>query len=294
MTRVLKIGGRPQADPTLAALIAEAWDVMRRGLGMGAAETADVWDAWNAGPLESFLIELSAQVCRVVDPDTGQALVDVILDKAGQKGTGRWTTQVALELGIAVPTIAAATDARVLSSMKTERERASGLLAGITSAMDGSNRTGVLRDLHDALFAARVCSYAQGLALISAGSREYGWKVDLAEICRIWTAGCIIRARLLGAARAAFLSDPALPNLLLSPEIMPLVRSVQPGWRRTAAYATDAGIPIPAQASALAWFDTYRTARLPQNLTQAQRDAFGAHTYERIDRPGSHHSDWTV
>ena len=275
-------------------LIAEAWDVMRRSLGMSAAETADVWDVWNTGPLESFLIELSAQVCRVVDPETGQALVDVVLDKAGQKGTGRWTTQVALELGVAVPTIAAATDARVLSSMKAERERAAGLLDGVTGPLDRGDKASLLRHLHDALFAARVCSYAQGLALISAGSREYGWGVDLAEICRIWTAGCIIRARLLGAARAAFLADAQLPNLLLSPEISPLVRSVLPSWRRATAHAVAAGIPVPAHASALAWFDTYRTARLPQNLTQAQRDAFGAHTYERIDRAGSHHTDWTA
>ena len=275
-------------------LIAEAWDVMRRGLGMSAVETADVWDAWNAGPLESFLIELSAQVCRVVDPETSQALVDVVLDKAGQKGTGRWTTQVALELGVAVPTIAAATDARLLSSMKAERERASAVLGDGASRIEGTSQAAVLSDLHDALFAARVCSYTQGMALIAAGSREYGWQVDLAEICRIWTAGCIIRARLLQSARAAFLADRELPNLLLGRDIAPLVRAAQPGWRRAAGHATVAGIPIPAQASAMAYFDAYRTSRLPQNLTQAQRDAFGAHTYERVDGPGSHHSDWTV
>jgi 6-phosphogluconate dehydrogenase len=273
-------------------LIAEAWDVMRRGLGMTAAETADVWTDWNRGPLESFLVELSAQVCRVTDPDTGRALVDMVLDKAGQKGTGRWTATVALELGVAVPTIAAATDARVMSSMKSEREAAAGVLAGPTAEVSGASRGDVLRDLHDGLLMARIAGYAQGLALIAAGSKEYAWGVNLAEICRIWTAGCIIRARLLDTARTAFLETPALPNLLVSPAVASQLATAQAGMRRAVMRMAASGIPAPAHATALAYYDAYRTARLPQNLTQAQRDAFGAHTYERTDRPGAQHSGW--
>jgi 6-phosphogluconate dehydrogenase len=275
-------------------LIAEAWDVMRRGLGMRAGETADVWAAWNRGPLESFLVELTAQVCRVSDPDTGQALVDVVLDKAGQKGTGRWTAQVAIERGVPVPTIAAAVDARVLSSMREERVAAAGRLAGPHTSIPEPAPGAVLADLHDALLAGRICGYAQGLALIGAASREYGWGVDLSEICRIWTAGCIIRARLLDEARAALAGERDLPNLMLAPAIAASLDAAQGGWRRTIGRAAVAGLPTPAHAAALSYYDAYRTARLPQNLTQAQRDAFGAHTYERIDREGPQHSTWEV
>jgi 6-phosphogluconate dehydrogenase len=275
-------------------LIAESWDVMRRGLGMSAPETADVFDKWNAGPLESFLAELTARVCRTVDKETGQPLVDVVLDKAGQKGTGRWTAQVGLDLGVAIPTIAAAIDARVLSSLKTERVAASKRLAGPTpsDAYRGDERPQVVSDLHDALYAARVCAYAQGMALIRAGSDRHTWNVNLAEIGRIWKGGCIIRARLLDPVRHAFGAQPALVNLLLDPAIADAIQGVQSGWRRTIIRAAGAGIPLPAHASALAYFDSYRSPRLPQSLTQAQRDAFGAHTYERIDRPGPAHSEW--
>ena len=272
-------------------LLAESWDVMRRGLGMTAAETAGVWERWNGGPLESFLVELSAQVCRVTDPDTGQALVDVVLDKAGQKGTGRWTAQVGLDLAVPIPTIAAAIDARVLSSLKEERVEAARHLQGPASPLDAP-RDAVLQALHDALFASRVCTYAQGLALIAAASREYDWNVDLAEVCRIWTAGCIIRARLLDEARAALTADRGLRNLLLAPGLAASVHAAQDGWRRAVVHGAAAGIPMPCHAAALAYYDSYRTARLPQNLTQAQRDAFGAHTFERIDRPGPQHADW--
>ena len=273
-------------------LIAESWDVMRRGLGMTAAETADVWTAWNDGPLQSFLVELSAQVCRVQDPASGGALVDVVLDKAGQKGTGRWTAQVALELGVAIPTIAAATDARVLSSLKDERVRAAEVLAGPPSAALNEDRPAVLLDLHDALLASRISTYAQGMALIAAASRVYAWGIDLSEICRIWTGGCIIRARLLNTARAAFQADPNLPNLLVARDVAAAVTAAQPGWRNTLRRAIDAGLPVPAHSASLAYFDAYRSPRLPQNLTQAQRDAFGAHTYERTDRAGAQHSEW--
>jgi 6-phosphogluconate dehydrogenase (decarboxylating) len=273
-------------------LIAESWDVMRRGLGMSAGDTAAVWGNWNRGPLESFLIELSAQVCRVTDPETGGALVDVVLDEAGQKGTGRWTAQVALELGVAVPAIAAAIDARVLSSQKEERVQAGHVLRGPEPALASDERDSVLRDLHDGLLASRICTYAQGMALIAAASREYAWHIDLSEVCRIWTGGCIIRARLLDTARSAFASTPDLRNLLVAPDLATALTSAQEGWRRTLERGATLGIPMPAHAAALAYFDAYRTPRLPQNLTQAQRDAFGAHTYERIDRTGPQHSTW--
>jgi 6-phosphogluconate dehydrogenase len=275
-------------------LIAEAWDVMRRGLGMSAGETADVFDEWNRGRLESFLVELTARVCRVIDNETKQPLVDVVLDKAGQKGTGRWTTQVALDLGVPVPTIAAALDARGLSSLKDERLEASRVIGGPspTAGFAGTDQLSVIGDLEAALYAARICAYAQGMALIKAGAEKYAWTIDLAEIGRIWKGGCIIRARLLDPVRKAFETKPGLTNLLLDPGIRESMGNVQAGWRRTIARTAESGIPVPAHASALAYFDSYRTARLPQSLTQAQRDAFGAHTYERTDRPGFVHSEW--
>ena len=277
-------------------LIAESWDVLRRLLGMTAAETADVFEQWNEGPLASFLAELTAKVCRARDPETGKALVDVVLDKAGQKGTGKWTAQVALDLAVAIPTIAAAIDARVLSSMKDQRVAASQRLSGPAKSREytGEDRSQVIADLEDALYAARICAYAQGMALIRAGSERYDWGIKLAEIGRIWKGGCIIRARLLDPVRQAFARTPDLVNLLVDPAIAEGIGKVQGGWRRTVARAADAGIPMLAHATALGYFDSYRTARLPQSLTQAQRDAFGAHTYERTDRPGAVHSDWDV
>ena len=274
-------------------LIAEVWDVLRRGLGMTATETADVFARWNEGPLGSFLVELTAQVSRVTDPETGRALVDVVEDKAGQKGTGRWTAQVALDLAVPIPAIAAAIDARVLSSMKAQRVAAERVLDGPdTRPPFADARQQTVDDLASALYAARICAYAQGMALIQQGSNKYNWRINLAEIVRIWKGGCIIRARLLDLVRSAFTAQPSLVNLLLDPGIAAVVRAAQPGWRRVVARAAEAGIPLPAHGASLAYFDAYRTGRLPQNLTQAQRDAFGAHTYERIDRQGAVHSEW--
>ena len=272
-------------------LIAESWDLMRRGCGMSAAETADVFEEWNKGALESFLVELSAQVCRVMDPVTGQPLVDVVLDKAGQKGTGKWTVQVALEIGIAVPTIAAALDARVLSSLKDERIAAATVLTG-PQVQPGAAREERLRDLAAALYASRICVYAQGFALIRAAARIHQWNIDIAEVARIWKAGCIIRARLLDPLRAAFSATPGLANAMLDPSLARVIADAQAAWRRVVSLGATDGIPLPAHATALAYYDSYRSARLPQNLTQAQRDAFGAHTYERIDQSGPQHSDW--
>ena len=274
-------------------LIAESWDLLRRAAGLSLPSTAAVFERWNTGPLESFLIELTARVSRVPDPETGQYLVDMVLDEAAQKGTGRWTAQVALELGVPVPTIAAAIDARVLSSMKAERVDASRVFGDHTVRSHASNRDEIIEHAERALYAARVCAYAQGMALIRAASRKYGWNVVLSEIARIWKAGCIIRARLLDPIRHAFESAPELPNLLVAPGVASIVHDAQRAWRRTVTVAAEMGIPVPAHATALAYFDSYRTARLPQNLTQAQRDAFGAHTYVRTDRPGSIHSDWS-
>ena len=275
-------------------LIAESWDVMRRSLGMTAPETADVFDEWNRGPLESFLTELTAKVCRTIDPETHHPLVDVVLDKAGQKGTGKWTAQVALDLAVAIPTIAAAIDGRVLSSLKDERVAASKVIPGPRPAesFGKHTRVQVLAELRDALYAARICAYAQGMALIRAGSNEYKWNINLSEIGRIWKGGCIIRARLLDPVRKAFEKQPQLVNLLLDPTLAKGIEDAEDGWRRTVARAAAAGIPMLAHATALGYFDSYRASRLPQSLTQAQRDAFGAHTYERIDRPGAVHSEW--
>jgi 6-phosphogluconate dehydrogenase len=261
---------------------------------LSAAEAGVVFDTWNDGPLESFLTELTAKIGGVMDPVSGHALVDVVQDKAGQKGTGRWTATLALELGVAIPTIAAAIDARVLSSLKDERVAASKTLTGPEpSAVFGrENRRQAIEDLHEALYAARVCTYAQGMALIRSGSQKHNWGINLAEIGRIWKGGCIIRARLLDPVRRAFEARPDLANLLMDPTLGNAVELAQEGWRRTVARAAVAGLPLPAHSSALAYFDSYRSARLPQNLTQAQRDAFGAHTYERVDKPGAVHSDW--
>ncbi len=276
-------------------LIAEAYDLMRRGLGMTAPEMAEQFAEWNQGSLESFLISLTAHVLRVRDEESGQPLVDRILDKAGQKGTGKWTAQIALELGVAIPTVAAAIDARVLSSMKTQRVEAEKLLHGPKGAKFSGARAEALAAIKDALWASKVCSYAQGMNLISAGSREYKWNVKLGEMARIWTGGCIIRARLLSAISAAYQRKPDLTNLLLDEALRPELESAQTGWRRAVTTAQSLGIAVPALAASLTYFDSFRTASLPQNLTQAQRDAFGAHTYERWDHPerGPQHTEWT-
>jgi 6-phosphogluconate dehydrogenase len=275
-------------------LIAEAYDVLRRGLGLTTPESGGVFEEWNRGPLESFLIELTAHICRVIDQESRQPLVDVIQDKAGQKGTGKWTAQVALDLAVAIPTIGAAIDGRVLSSLKEQRVAASKVLGDGISAFAGADREGWKNALRDALLAARVCSYAQGMALIAAGSAKYAWNVNLAEMARIWKGGCIIRARLLDPVRQAFTTAPSLVNLLVDPAIARDLQAAAPGWRRVVAAAASAGIPVPALGASLAYFDSYRTARLPQNLTQAQRDAFGAHKFERVERTGFVHADWGV
>jgi 6-phosphogluconate dehydrogenase len=275
-------------------ILAEAYDVLHRGLGLTTTEAADVFDTWNRGPLESFLVELSAHVCRVRDPETGQPLVDVVQDKAGQKGTGKWTAQIALDLAVAIPTIGAALDARVLSSLKDQRVVASTKISATDTRAPfaGADRAAWTDALRDAVYAARVCSYAQGMALIAAGSAKYSWNINLAEMARIWKAGCIIRARLLDPVRQAFTAAPSLANLLIDPAIAREIEKAAQGWRRIVAAAASGGIPVPSLGASLSYVDSYRTARLPQNLTQAQRDAFGAHTFERVERPGFVHFEW--
>ncbi|HKO56835.1 MAG TPA: NADP-dependent phosphogluconate dehydrogenase [Thermoanaerobaculia bacterium] len=265
-------------------LIAEAYDVLRKGLGASADELADIFDEWNRGPLESFLIEITARIFRVKDPDTGAPLVDKVLDKAGQKGTGKWTAQVALDLAVPIPTIAAAIDARVLSSMKDERVAASQVIKAPSGGLDAGDRKRFIADVHDALYASKICSYAQGMALIEAGSAEWKWSIDMREMARIWKAGCIIRARFLDSIMRAYERRPDLRNLLLDEDFNDRVEQSQDAWRRAVSAAQRAGIPMPAMSGSLAYFDAYRSAELPQNLTQAQRDFFGSHTYQRNDK----------
>ncbi|MFH1530605.1 MAG: decarboxylating NADP(+)-dependent phosphogluconate dehydrogenase [Pseudomonadota bacterium] len=272
--------------------IAEAYDLLRRLGGMSAPEIGAVFDRWNQGPMESFLVEISGRILALRDAGGG-ALVDRVLDKAGQKGTGRWTVQVALDLGIPVPSIAAATDARVLSWYKDERVHAASSLPGPVPT-SGRDREALIGQVHDALHGAKICAYAQGFSLIQAASFKYDWGVNLGEIARIWTGGCIIRARFLDAVMDAFAAEPGLHNLVLAPQIRDRLVGVQDGWRAVLGAAQVAGIPVAGMGAGLAWYDTLRTADLPLNLTQAQRDAFGAHTYQRTDDPdGSFvHTDW--
>ncbi len=248
----------------------------------------------NRGPLQSFLIEITAKIFRKRDAESDAPLVDRVLDKAGQKGTGKWTAQVALDLGVPIPTIAAAIDARVLSSMKSERVAARKVLPEVAGAAP-TNARQFIADVHDALYAAKICSYAQGFALMQAGSHEWNWNIDMREIARIWKAGCIIRAKFLDSIMQAYERRPDLPNLLLDDAFRKDLAAGQEAWRRAVTYAQSNGIPASAFAASLAYFDSYRTADLPQNLTQAQRDLFGAHTYQRNDQGDDApfvHSDW--
>jgi 6-phosphogluconate dehydrogenase len=276
-------------------LIAETYDIMRRALGMSAGEMAEVFTRWNEGKLASFLIEVTAHALAEPDPETGGAIVDIILDAAEQKGTGKWTSMTALELATPVPTIDAAVTARIMSSMKPQRIAASEVLHGPSGSAgaDGSlDREATIAALEDALYFAKVSSYAQGMALLRAASDAYEWNLNLSEIARIWKGGCIIRAALLDPIRQAFADDPALPNLLLAPHIAETVNATAAGARTAIRIARAAGLPCPAMSASLDYFDAYRTPDLPANLIQAQRDFFGAHTFRRIDRDGIFHHQW--
>jgi 6-phosphogluconate dehydrogenase len=275
-------------------LIAEAYDIMRRVLGMSADEMADVFDEWNRGDLESFLIEITAQILRVKDPETGKPLVDLVLDKAGQKGTGKWTSAVALDLGIPIPTINAAVDGRNISARKDERVEASKEIGGPAGTKYEGDRAEMIAAVRDALYASKICSYAQGMNLIQAGSEHYDWGINLGETSRIWKGGCIIRAQFLGKIKQAYDRRADLPNLLLDPDFNSYMQGAQGNWRLAVTTAMRAGIPVPGMSASVGYFDAYRTADLPLNLTQAQRDFFGSHTYQRADRPGDGfvHTEW--
>jgi 6-phosphogluconate dehydrogenase len=274
-------------------LIAETYDVLSRGLGLSAPEIGDVFAEWNRGELKSYLVEISAEVLKFVDPETKRPLVDVILDEAQQKGTGKWMSQNAFDVGAPIPTINAAVEARILSSLKKERVAASRVLSGPSPKYAG-NRDTLIDAAKQALYASKITSYAQGMALLRMASDEYKYDIDPGEVARIWRAGCIIRASLLGDISAAFGRDHALVNLLLDSAFRDAVAQRQQAWRTLVQAAVGLGIPVPGLAVSLAYYDAYRSERLPANLTQGQRDYFGAHTYRRTDREGTFHTHWTT
>jgi 6-phosphogluconate dehydrogenase len=274
-------------------LIAETYAVMKDALGLGYPEMQAIFAEWNRGELDSYLIEITADILGKNDPETGRPMAEIILDRAAQKGTGAWAVAAALELGAPAPVLAAAVGARSLSMLKEERVRAAKALASPAQRFEG-DRAALVAALRDALLAAKVCAYAEGFAIMAAAGKVHDWPLDFGAIASIWRAGCIIRARFLYRIKEAYERDPAVPSLLLDPYFADLVTRAQPAWREVVATATRHGVAIPALSSALAYFDGYRSARLPANLIQAQRDYFGAHTYERVDRPGSFHTEWTA
>ncbi len=273
-------------------LITEAYDLLREGLGLEAGQLAEIFARWNQGDLESFLIETTARVLAQVDAATGQPLVDLILDEAEQKGTGRWTAQSALELGVPITGITEAVFARMLSARKQERTVAAKVLAGPDLGRARRPGDGFVDDVRDALYASKVVAYAQGFDQLATASEHYGWGVDLGAMATIWRGGCIIRARFLDRIRAAYEQDPALRSLLMAEYFRDAVAAAQAAWRRVATTAVDLGVPTPAFASSLAYYDGLRRERSPANLLQGLRDFFGAHTYHRTDRPGTFHTRW--
>ena len=272
-------------------LISEAYYLMENALGMNAEQMHEVFAEWNKGDLNSYLIEITADILSKKDAETGKPMVDVILDKAGQKGTGAWTSQNALSLGIATPTIAEAVFARCISAIKEERVAASKELAGPEAKYTG-NKEEFIEAIRDALYASKICSYAQGFALMAAAAKEYDWKLDFGRIAIIWRGGCIIRAHFLQRIKDAFDRNGNLTNLLLDEYFKEIVEKGQGNWRRVVITAAESGIAVPAFSSALNYFDSYRTGWLSANMIQAQRDYFGAHTYERVDKEGTYHTEW--
>jgi 6-phosphogluconate dehydrogenase len=272
-------------------LISEAYYILKNVLGLSAEELHEIFSEWNQGVLDSYLIEITADIFSKYDTDTKTPLVEMILDKAGQKGTGKWTSQSALDLGIPTPTITEAVFARCISAYKDERVKASQVLSGPHQSFSGDKKD-FIEAIRDALYASKICSYAQGFALMRAASQEYHWQLNFGEIALLWRGGCIIRARFLERIRDAYVRNPELSNLLVDPYFSDALASVQNNWRLVVRTCADLGVPIPAFSASLAYYDSYRQAVLPANLIQAQRDYFGAHTYERIDRPGVFHTEW--
>src|SRR5947199_585281 len=272
-------------------LICEAYAIMKDVLGMKAPELGETFTEWNKGELDSYLIEITSQIFRKIDPETGKPLVDVILDKAGQKGTGIWTLQAAIRQYVVISTINAAVEARVISSRKEERVAASKILPQPRARQFKGNRTRLIDGVRDGLYASKIVSYTRGMELLRSGSAEYKWNLNLSDIATIWRGGCIIRAKFLNRIVQAYRRDAALHNLLLDRYFTRAIKKAQSKWRLVLAIAIKHGVATPAFSASLAYFDSYRSARLPANLLQAQRDFFGAHTYERIDKPCVFHTD---
>lgn len=272
-------------------LIAEVYDLLHRGLGLKAEELGELFSEWNSGELASYLVEITVDILKTIDPETGQPILDVILDEAQQKGTGKWTSQNAFDLGAATHTINAAVASRIISGMKAERVEASTRLTGPTPAFSG-DRQQLVDAVKEALYVGVILAYAQGFGLMQLASDEYGYALDMQRIAKIWRAGCIIRADLLYDIMRAYDRQPTLANLMMDEFFGEAVVNRQGALRYVISTAIGMGIPVYALSSAMAYFDAYRTARLPANLTQAQRDYFGAHTYRRVDKEGSFHTEW--
>ena len=272
-------------------LIAEAYDVLKRVVNASSEELHQAFSIWNSAELNSYLVEITADIFSRTDPDTGKPIVDIILDEAKQKGTGKWTSQNSLDIGVPTHTINAAVDSRIVSGLKAERIAAEGIFEGPDITFRG-DRAAFFEQVRDALYAGMLCCYAQGLALIQIASKEYDYDLNLADIARIWRGGCIIRAALLEDIRVVYAEKPDLPNMLLAEPFRTAIESRQANWRTVIQTAVAHGIPVPGLTASLAYFDAYRTGRLPANLTQAQRDYFGSHTYRRVDKDGVFHTEW--
>ncbi|HEX8898312.1 MAG TPA: NADP-dependent phosphogluconate dehydrogenase, partial [Chthoniobacterales bacterium] len=273
-------------------LICEAYAIMKDVLGLDAKELAEIFTDWNRGDLDSYLIEITSKIFRKIDPETGKPLVDVILDKAGQKGTGLWTLQSAIAISVVISTINAAVEARVISSRKDDRVASSKILPQPNGKEFKGDRKQLIEAVKQALYASKIVSYAQGMELLGAASHQYKWDLNFGDIATIWRGGCIIRAKFLNRIVEAYQRDPALHNLMLDSYFRDIIANTQDNWRVAVSNAVEHGVAVPAFSASLAYFDSYRSARLPSNLLQAQRDFFGAHTYERVDRPGVFHTEW--
>ncbi len=276
----------------LMQIIAEAYDLLKHALGLSVQDFQSLFAEWNKGKLQSFLIETTAQVFKKIDADTGKPLIDLILDKAAQKGTGAWTVEDSANIGSATPTIGAALDARIISSQKDERIEASGKLKGPSSPFPSAQKQQLIDSVRDAIYASNICAYAQGMSMLGIASTEYKYDLDLGAIAKIWRGGCIIRAALLNDITKAYEQKKDLANILLDKQFQTYTAECQKGWRFTLKTAIDIGVPMPAMSASLAYYDSYRSEKLPANLLQAQRDLFGAHSFERIDKKGTFHEDW--
>src|SRR5947208_2411503 len=273
-------------------LICEAYAILKNVVGMDDKQLVETFTEWNKGELDSYLIDITSQIFRKIDPETGKPLVDVILDKAGKKGTGMWTLQSAIAQSVVISTINAAVEARVISSRKDERVAASKILPQPQPKKYSGDRKKLTDAVRNALYASKIVSYAQGMELLGAASKQYNWNLNFGDIATIWRGGCIIRAKFLNCIVDSYKRDPALHNLLLDSYFTDIIKNTQDNWRVAVSTAVEFGVAVPAFSASLAYFDSYRSARLPANLLQAQRDFFGAHTYERIDKPGVFHTEW--